>query len=210
MAFITFEGLEGSGKSTQSKLLFEALKEANFDVILTREPGGTEAAEKIREFIIDEALDIAPMTQLLLHNAARYEHVTNVILPALKAKKIVICDRFVDSTIAYQGFGQKLGMKIPALIHNVIMEGIAPDLTIIFDIDEKIGLERAKKRSGSDRYHNMNEEFFSKVRHGFLKISQMARDRCVTIDANASIERIHNLILKLVRERLNIDINANV
>lgn len=204
--FFTFEGGEGSGKSTQAKLLNQAFLNEKIDSILTREPGGVGSAEFIRDLLLHQDTNFYPVTQLLLHNASRYEHAKIKIIPALKDNKMVVCDRFVDSTMAYQGYGHKLGRKLPALLHNMFMEGLAPDLTFILDIDPRAGLERAKKRGESDNYEKLDIDFHNRVRQGFLEIASMAKGRCIIIDANAEEFEIHQHIIALVNLNLNLNL----
>lgn len=200
MRFFTFEGGEGSGKSTQAKLLHQSFEKAKVEVVITREPGGTESAEEIRNLLLHGDSEFFPVTQLLLHNASRYEHAKLKIIPAINDKKIVICDRFVDSTMAYQGYGYKLGKKLPALLHNMVMEGLAPDLTFILDIDPAEGLKRAKDRAQHDNYEKLDLSFHTRVRNGFLDIAKMAQGRCVVIDANDDMSNIHHKIIEIVNE----------
>ena len=210
MNFLTFEGGEGSGKSTQVKLLCQAFEQAKTEVVLTREPGGTDSAEVIRNLLLHGDAEFYPVTQLLLHNASRYEHAKLKIIPAINNNKIVICDRFVDSTMAYQGYGHKLGKKLPALLHNMFMEGLAPDLTFILDIDPAEGLKRAKGRAQHDNYERLDLAFHTRVRNGFLDIAAMAQNRCVVIDSNDDISNIHHKIIKIVNERSNIKLQPVV
>lgn len=204
--FITFEGGEGSGKSTQAKLLFEAMIKAKIEAILTREPGGTKEAEEIRNLLLHKEFNFHPITEVLLHNACRYEHAKNLIIPALRDNKIVICDRFVDSTMAYQGYALKVGKKIPALMHNMLMEGLVPDVTFILDIDPEIGLRAAEKRSLEDNYEKRGLEFHQRVRNGFKEIASIAKDRCLVIDANRPIKIIHQEIINIINDANNTDI----
>jgi dTMP kinase len=204
--FITFEGCEGSGKSTQASLLHKAFINSNIESILTREPGGTDSAEVIRNLLLHGESKFHPITELLLHNASRYEHAKNLIIPALKARKTVICDRFVDSTMAYQGYGHKIGKKLPALLHNVLMEGLAPNITFILDIDPKEGLERAKTKSNHDNYEKLGIEFHTRVRNGFLDIANMAKDRCTLIKPNKDILNIHKEIINIVNSSTGLDL----
>jgi dTMP kinase len=208
MIFITFEGIEGSGKSTQTKKLAESFKAIDKEVVLTREPGGTELAEKIRNFIM-ETDGFQPITELLLHNAARYEHVTNLIKPSLSAHKVVICDRYVDSTMAYQGYAMKVGKKLPALIHNFCMEGVTPNLTIILDLDPAIGLERSKSRGVQNRYESFDLEFHTRVRNAFLDIAKIAPSRCFVINAEMDIDSIHKEIIDLVNDLFTLSLSTN-
>ncbi len=197
--FFTFEGGEGSGKSTQAKLLNKAFEDAKIDVLLTREPGGTDSAEKIRELLLHSDSSFYPLTELLLHNASRFEHAKTKIIPALRKKQTVICDRFVDSSMAYQGYGHKLGKKIPALLHNLLMEGLVPDLTFVLDITPEEGLRRAKASTGKhDNYEKLDLDFHARVRSGFLEIADMAKNRCVVLSATNKIENIHHNIIDIV------------
>ena len=196
--FFTFEGGEGSGKSTQSKLLKQAFEQAGIESILTREPGGTESAEAIRELLLHGKVKFYPITEILLHNAARFEHAKTQIIPALKNNQIIICDRFVDSTVAYQGYGHKVGKKIPALLHNLLMEGLIPDFTFVLDINPKIGLQRARSLAEHDNYEKLDMEFHQRVRDGFLEIASRAENRCVVIDAMQDVITIHQKIIKKI------------
>ncbi len=193
--FITFEGGEGSGKSTQAKLLHQALINSKHEAILTREPGGTDASEIIRDILINGAVNFYPISQLLLHNVSRYEHAKDKIIPALQANKIVVCDRFVDSTMAYQGYGMKIGRKTPAMLHNLLMEGLAPDLTFILDVHPVEGLKRAAANKQNNNYEKLGVDFHTRVREGFLEIANMAKARCIVINAENSIENIHKEII---------------
>lgn len=196
--FFTFEGCEGSGKSTQAKLLHQAFEHAKIDAILTREPGGSEAAEEIRNLLLHGKTSFYPITELLLHNASRYEHAKAKIIPALRNKQIVICDRFVDSTMAYQGYGHKLGKKFPAMLHNMFMEGLAPDLTFLLDIEPERGLSRATAHGDFDNYEKLDLDFHRRVREGFLEIAAMAPNRCIVISSNNKIVDIHHKIIEIV------------
>ncbi len=208
MKFITFEGGEGSGKSTQAKLLHESFIKSTIPSILTREPGGNEAAEEIRKLILNSTTGFLPMTELLLHNAARYEHAKKTIFPALKSDKYVICDRFVDSTMAYQGFGHKLGKKNPALLHNLLMEGLAPDLTFILDISPEEGLKRTLKREENNIYEQLGIDFHKRVREGFLEIANLAKNRCIVIDATQNVDKIHKNIVENINSIFGLEIKS--
>lgn len=211
MTFITFEGGEGSGKSTQSKLLEQSFKNAKIDVVLTREPGGTVSAEKIRNLIVDnDRGSMHPITELLLINAARYEHSVDLIMPSVKAGKVVICDRYVDSTMAYQGFGLKLGKKVPAIIHNYTMPGISPDLTFILDIEPRVGIARSKQTSEVNHYENLDIEFHERVRNGYHEIAKMAPARCCLIDATQDILNIHKQIINVINDTINCNIKPSL
>ena len=208
--FFTFEGCEGSGKSTQSKLLHQAFEEAKIDALLTREPGGTESAEAIRDLLLHGKVKFLPVTEVLLHNASRYEHAKEKIIPALRKKQVVICDRFVDSTVAYQGYGHRLGKKLPAMIHNIIMEGLAPDLTFILDIEPERGLSRAKAHGNYDNYEKLDLDFHRRVREGFLEIAAMAPSRCIVISSNEKLEDIHHKIIEMVNSSCKLNLKPVV
>ena len=198
--FITFEGGEGTGKSTQSKLLYDYLKSKINDVILTREPGGCTESENIRNLLIKGNINKwDPITESLLHNAARREHIKNIIKPALLKNKIVICDRFIDSTMAYQGIGQGVNSKFLNMLSKEITENIIPNITFIFDIDPDISLKRAKKRDENDinRYENFDISFHRNIRNYFKSLINTNK-RYILIDASNSIEEIHLKILKSV------------
>lgn len=208
MKFFTFEGGEGSGKSTQAALLFQALNDSGTQAILTREPGGTNTAEEIRKVILSTGNNFHPITELLLHNAARYENAKNLIIPALKENKYVVCDRFVDSTMAYQGYGHKIGKKLPALLHNLLMEGLAPDLTFILDVPVDVGLKRVKLRKEQNKYEQLTYNFHERVRDGFLEIANIAQNRCILIDAQLSKEEIHNIIIDSINSTYNLNLKT--
>ncbi|NSX83884.1 dTMP kinase, partial [Wolbachia endosymbiont of Atemnus politus] len=161
--FITFEGVDGSGKTTQSELLANHFKQIRGEnrVILTREPGGTDFAEKVRKILLKD--DVDPISELLLLVSMRYEHVKKLILPALKEGKIVICDRFIDSTIAYQGYGLGVDLRLIGDLHELVKIK-RPDITFILDIDVRVGLGRAKDKN---KYEEMDINFYDKVRKGF-------------------------------------------
>ena len=200
--FITFEGGEGTGKSTQSKLLYEYLISKNINTILTREPGGCLESEEIRNILVKGNLDKwDPITESLLHNAARREHIIKIIKPALLANKIVICDRFVDSTMAYQGIGLGVNSNFLDVLSNEITEGITPNITFIFDMDIKISLKRAsiRDKKSQNRYENFNEEFHKKVRNYFQSLTKTDK-RYVLIDASKNIEQISSKILKSLND----------
>ncbi|QKX01954.1 dTMP kinase [Wolbachia endosymbiont of Cruorifilaria tuberocauda] len=172
--FITFEGVDGSGKTTQSKLLANHLKKIHGEnyVILTREPGGTDCAEKVRMILLKDNID--PISELLLFVSMRHEHMKKIILPAIREGKIVICDRFIDSTVAYQGYGLGIDLKLIEDLHELAKIKY-PDITFILDIDVKVGLGRAK---GKNKYEEMGICFYNKVRKGFQEIALKKLSRC--------------------------------
>jgi len=195
--FITFEGGEGSGKSTQIRYLFEAIKKAGQFVITTREPGGAPSAEQIRTLLVTGDIDRwQPMTEALLNYAARVEHVAQTVEPALNAGTWVLSDRFADSTIAYQGYGHGINLQKLADLHQIVLGDFKPDLTIILDLSVKDGLRRAINRGDSeDRYERMGSGFHNRLRDGFLEIANAETDRCVIIDATKSINVVRQSVL---------------
>ena len=198
--FITFEGGEGTGKSTQSKLLYDYLKSKTTDVILTREPGGCAESENIRNLLVKGNINKwDPITESLLHNAARREHIKNIIKPALLKNKIVICDRYIDSTMAYQGIGQGVNSNFLNILSKEITENIVANITFIFDIDPDISLKRAKKRdkNTNNRYENFDLSFHKNIRNYFRSLINTNK-RYILIDASNSIEEIHLKILKSI------------
>jgi len=200
--FITFEGGEGAGKSTQLKRLATSLRCQNYDCITTREPGGAPGAEILRALLLSPEHDWAPEAETLLHFAARAEHIAKTISPALAAGSHVICDRFYDSTRAYQGFGQGADTgRIEALIS---MLPIKPDLTLILDVSPATACERLIARDiAADRYERMGEAFHARVAAGFRHIAAAEPDRCVLIDANPDADTVAAAILKVVNTRLS-------
>lgn len=204
--FITFEGCEGCGKSTHSKLLSRYLADNNISAVLTREPGGTVAAEKIRQILLDHNLSLEHISELLLHFAARVEHAANVIVPNLKRDKVVICDRFYDSTIAYQHYGHGLDLGVMNQMHQAFLNNLMPDVTFLLDISEDIFLQRRDKKAAqyTDRYEQLQDEFHMKVRAGFLDIASKNQNRFYTIDTSGSnVQNAQNQIIEVVSKFLN-------
>lgn len=202
--FITFEGGEGSGKSTQLIRLADGLKAQGISVVTTREPGGSPAAEVIRTLLVEGAVDRwQPVTEVLLHYAARAEHIASTVLPALQKGAWVLSDRFSDSTIAYQGYGHGLDRGMIDSIDKAATGGLAPDLTLVLDIPVSSGLERAHGRAHmEDRYERMGERFHERVRAGFLEIAAQHPNRCVVVDAAQEIDVVSTLIGEHVQELL--------
>ena len=194
--FITFEGGEGTGKSTQAKILYDYLISNNIETVLTREPGGCKESEAIRQLLVKGSIDKwDSITEALLHNAARREHIKRVIQPSLLANKVVICDRFTDSTMAYQGQGQGVNQKFLINLIQEVTENIMPDFTFVFDMDIKNSLTRANKRdNNNNRYEKFNNDFHDKIRNYFLSLVNKDK-RYVLIDASDSIENIGKIIL---------------
>ena len=196
--FITFEGGEGTGKSTQAKILYDYFISNNVNTILTREPGGCDEAEEIRNLLVKGSIDKWDgLTEALMHNAARREHVMRIIKPALLKNKIVICDRFTDSTIAYQGIGQGVNKEFLTYIIKEVTENIIPNITFIFDMDIKNSLIRANKRDNNNRYEKFDINFHKKVRNYFLSLEKIDK-RYIIINASNSIESISKIILASV------------
>lgn len=208
--FITLEGGEGTGKSTQAKLLQQSLAAAGIDAVTTREPGGTPQAERIRDILVQRDVGaLEPLTEALLLSAARHEHIVHKIRPALEKGQWVVSDRFIDSTRAMQGDGMGLPSAVIETLYKLIAGDFAPDLTFIFDIDPELGLKRSTKRqqavdNGEDRYERMSLAFHQKLHKGFLALAKKHPERCVIIDASQSIDAIHAQILKVIEQRYGV------
>jgi dTMP kinase len=203
--FITLEGGEGAGKSTQIKLLAAWLRKRGLDPLLTREPGGSPAAESIRDLLLNGGIDRwLPMSEALLLSAARHDHAQRVIGPALAAGRWVLCDRFADSTLAYQGYGHGLALETLRTLTDMALADLRPDLTLIFDIDPAIGLERAaaRRQEGEDRYERMRDGFHERLRQGFLAIAAADPRRCATLDASRTPEAVQADIRAMIDARL--------
>jgi len=209
--FITFEGGEGAGKSTQVKLLTEAFKQAALKVETTREPGGTAGAEDIRNLLVNgDASKWDAPTELLLHIASRIDHINKLIKPSLAKGHNVICDRFTDSTIAYQAYGHGLGTEFVANICNLAIGNFQPDLTILLDMPAEHGISRAGTRGEAEnRYEKMGVGFHSRVHKGFLEIAAANPQRCVVINADSDINSVHKQVLTTVNTRLGINLDIN-
>lgn len=203
--FITFEGLDFSGKSTQAKLLYEYLKKHKVKCILLREPGGTAISEKVREIILDrEHIEMTPLTEFMLFSASRSQLVSQVIKPHLKKGYVVICDRYYDSSIAYQSFGGKMELNHVLQVNNIAAGGLVPDITFLIEITPKAAFARASSRRNSkDRMENKNTAFYNKVNKGFKEIAAKNRKRYTVINGTLSIDRIHNIIISIVNKKLS-------
>ena len=206
--FITFEGGEGSGKSTQLRALAAWLGERGIDVVSTREPGGAPSAEIIRTLLVEGDVDRwQPVSEVLLHYAARTEHLAHTVLPALERGAWVLSDRYCDSTLAYQGYGHGFDRAVIAQIHNAAVDGLMPDLTLILDIPVEAGLMRAHGRDHDEnRYERMGEGFHGRVRDGFLAIASAAPQRCAIIDATQGLEQVESDIRTVLQDRLQGDL----
>lgn len=202
--FITLEGGEGGGKSTQARRLAEILERETREILLTREPGGSPGAEQIRGLLVDgEVHRWDAVTETLLHFAARRDHLVNTVQPALARGAWVISDRFADSTMAYQGFGHGVDRSAIADLYRICVGSLKPDLTLILDLPVRAGLARAAGRGGSeDRYERMDVAFHERLRQGFLEIARQEPARCVVIDAARSEDEVHAQIIAAVRERM--------
>ena len=217
--FITFEGLDGSGKSTQVEKLARSLRAHGLSVTITREPGGTASGEKIREVLLHSATSgLSPLTEMALMFASRAQHIHEVILPALAEGRIVLCDRFTDSTEAYQGGGRKLGSKPVLEMHEVLCGNLQPDLTVLLDNDVAFSIERARRRNrkhkgarlekGSEkerdenRFEQENRAFFGRVRHAYQAIAAREPQRVHIVNARGTPSETHAIIMELVRKKL--------
>lgn len=202
--FITFEGIDGSGKSTQASLLSERLKEEGKDCIFLREPGGTEISEKIRSILLDkDHLEMTQFAELFLFSAARTQLVSEVIRPCLDLGKIVLCDRFYDSTTAYQGYGRGIDVEAVKKINLVASQGTVPDVTFILDIDlPEIQRRRPAGKRSEDRMEAGGSEFFEKVRRGYLEIAKSESKRCVVLNGMNPRQEIHEEIWNHVQKKL--------
>jgi len=193
--FITVEGIEGTGKSTNIHFLASLIEAAGYDVLQTREPGGSPIAEQIRQLILDHDQEpMPPITELLLFFAARSLHLQNKILPALKEGKWVICDRFADASYAYQGVGRKLGVKRVERLKEWVLDGLEPDLTVLLDAPAEIGMSRAAARGEGDRMDNETLVFYQRVRGAYLELADAHPERFVVIDASLSLARVQEAI----------------
>ena len=202
--FITVEGGEGAGKSTQIALLAEALARAGIPAIRTREPGGSPGAEEIRRLLVEGAPGRwDALTEALLIMAARRSHLTATVLPALAGGQWVVCDRFADSTMAYQGYAGGVPLADLAAMQRIAAGELAPDLTLILDLPVERGLARATARAGGEtRFEQKDRAFHERLRQGFLDIARREPQRCVVIDAAADVETVHRAMIDAVRERL--------
>ena len=214
--FITFEGLDGTGKSTQMRKLAAVLRDAGYKVIETREPGGTPTAEKIRKVLLDSGTaGLSPLAEMALMFASRAQHIAEVIEPGLASGNIVLCDRFTDSTEAYQGSGRRLGSEPVRELHRVLCGDLQPDLTILMDSNPQASVNRARRRnrsaskhsSGShdeNRFEQETRSFFARVREGYLAIAKREPERVVVVDARGTPEQTHRNILQILFGRLGL------
>jgi dTMP kinase len=202
--FISFEGIEGTGKSTQAKLLYQYLLDKGYEVLLTEEPGGTKIGLDIRGVLLSvDHKGMTPLTELLLYNASRAQHIQEVILPALKQGAIVLTDRFTDSTFAYQGYGRGIDLDLLNSIDRIATNCLRPDLTVLLDIDAETGLLRNRGINKIDRLELEDIEFHRRVRDGYHKLAAKEPERIKLIDVSGVIEEIHGRIVRIVTAFLN-------
>jgi dTMP kinase len=209
--FITFEGIEGSGKSTQIALLANYLIAREVRHVLTREPGGTLIGDQVRRILLDPAnRSLDPAAELLLYAASRAQHLREIIMPALAGGANVLCDRFSDATLAYQGYGRGLNIEMIRALDRIVTTGMRPDLTLLFDIEAASGVARARGRNNSRgleaeaRFENEELAFHERVRQGYLALVAQEPDRIRVVDASSSVEAIQTKVRKIVGERLRI------
>jgi dTMP kinase len=207
--FIVFEGVEGCGKSYQSKKLYQKLKKKNIDTILTREPGGTKSSELIRNLILKDYFTknskekFDKYTDTLLYLAARNEHIKNKIKPALIKKKIIICDRFVDSTIAYQVHGKKVDINFINNIHKKILQGVTPNIVFILKVSMESSLKRLKKRKTKNRYDNFSQSFYNKAQKSFIKLAKNKKNYFI-LNSSLNDNSLENKIFNITKKYLKI------
>lgn len=197
--FITFEGTDGCGKTTQIEMLKDYFEKQGRTVLLTREPGAKGLGTKLREILLNYDGEVSPVCESFLFLADRAQHVDTIIKPAVARGEIVLCDRHTDSTVAYQGYGRELDIEQIKMLNNIATSGLKPDLTFIFDID----IDTAQKRVGKnkDRMESAGIEFFKRVRNGYLEIAKQEPERVKVLDGSKSIETIHNELLKILQTK---------
>lgn len=211
--FITFEGVEGCGKSSVLAKVYDELKKEGFDVIQTREPGGVKIAEEIRKVLLDkENTMMDKRTEALLFAASRRQHLIEKVWPALKENKIVLCDRFIDSSLAYQGGGDGIGVNEVLNVNLFATENTFPDLTILFDIDPRVGLARINKNANREvnRLDVKELSFYDTIRNTFLELAKEYKDRFVVIDASMDFDTVYQNVLKIIKEKIEKWITLNI
>ncbi len=201
--FITFEGVEGAGKTTNIEYIAKKIVASGREILLTREPGGTALGEAIRELLISKKFpEMHHNTELLLMFAARAEHLQRKIIPALEQGKWVLCDRFTDATFAYQGAGRKINQDNIQLLENLVQGSLRPDYTFLFDIDAEIGLSRAQKRGEADRFEQQHIDFFNRVRSAYLKMADENQQRYRIVNAQYDLQTVQTQIDELLGQIL--------
>lgn len=199
--FITFEGADGCGKTTQLNLLEKYLKDKGLDVIVTREPGAKGLGEKFREILLNYDGIVSDRCESFLFLADRAQNIDTIVKPAVSSGKIVLCDRHIDSSVAYQGYGRGLDIQQIKNLNTIAAGGMLPDLTLVFDIDIETSMQRVGK--DKDRMENSGNEFFNRVRNGYLELAKLEPDRIKVVDSTASIDDIHNKVKNIVFPLLN-------
>jgi dTMP kinase len=201
--FISFEGIEGTGKSTQARMAAEYLRGKGCEVIQTMEPGGTKISLTIRELLLSpENKEMDPVTELLLYNAARVQHIREVIAPALEKGAVVITDRFSDSTVAYQGHARGIDLKLIDSLDKIATGGLRPDITILLNIDAETGLARNKALNKRDRLELEDISFHEKVRKGFIQIAAREPERVKIVDSSEGLKEVHGNVMKIISDFL--------
>jgi dTMP kinase len=198
--FITFEGADGSGKSTQIDKIFDFLTHKGFECILTREPGGTDLGNKLRDILLNYDAPVASTCETFLYLADRAQHVDTKIKPALKNGKIVLCDRHIDSTVAYQGFARGLDVETLIMLNKIATGGLLPDLTIVFDVETEIAMQRVG--NNKDRLESEGYEFHKKLRYGYLNLAEKFPERIKVINSNNDIETVFSDTIKVLSDYL--------
>jgi len=198
--FISFEGTEGSGKTTHARHLAEYLKKKGHEVIVTEEPGGTDIGRRIRTLLLDPKSRMDPMTELLLYYSSRAQHVREVIYPALMKNTIVITDRFTDSTVAYQGYARGIDLSVISALNEIVVPELKPFITFLLDLDVEKGLRRNRRANKEDRFELETIEFHTCVRKGFLRIAEEDSKRVKVIDASRGVEEVGSEILKIMED----------
>lgn len=199
---ITFEGIEGSGKSTQVKLLYEHLKDKGYSVIKTREPGGTPLGEALRKVTLEKGLTVSPLSELLLFMTMRAQHVEQVIMPALQERTVVLCDRFVDATYAYQGYGRGIDLGIIETLNRLVTKGVRPHLTVLLDCTAAIGLKRKARDTALDRFEKEALSFHRKIRNAYVKLAQEDPKRFFVVDGKTDVVGAQTIIREKVESLL--------
>jgi dTMP kinase len=209
--FITLEGIEGCGKTTQVERLADLLDRQGIKYIKTLEPGGTEIGNSIRKILLDSGnTNLFPLTELVLYIADRAQHMAEVIIPALEQEKWVICDRFLDATVVYQGFGRGQDMDLINRLNDIVTQGVKPDITILMDCPEEIGLSRALERNrdlyqeDQARFEKEKIDFHSKIREGYLRLAEMHKDRFRIVDASQNIDQVEKDIMKIISPHMTV------
>jgi dTMP kinase len=201
--FVTFEGIDGSGKSTQMELCAKALEAAAHSVVITRNPGGTEFGLELRQILLHSTKPVYPLSELLLFIADRAQHMDELIFPALEAGKIILCDRHLDSTVAYQGYGRGLPLETIQELNQIAIQGQKPDLTLLFDGDPETLASRVNHRGQADRLEQEKADFHRRVREGYLTLAQQEPQRITVLDATQDIQALHQQVMGCITAALN-------